>query len=153
MHAAVMAGVTGSDVVIMAAAVADYTPAGGARAAKIEKSGAMSAMSLDLQRTADILADLGRQRGSAMTPVLVGFAAETGPPVERASEKLHRKRVDLIIANDVTAEGAGFDAETNQVTIVSRSGNEPLPLMSKADVAAAILDRVEQLLVAAVAPV
>jgi phosphopantothenoylcysteine decarboxylase/phosphopantothenate--cysteine ligase len=143
MHAAVMAGAVGSDAVIMAAAVADYTPADGVRTGKIEKSGAMT---LELRRTADILGDLGQQRGDAATPVLVGFAAETGPPVERASEKLRRKQVDLIIANDVTAEGAGFDVETNEVTLVSPSGNEPLPLMSKAEVAAAILDRVERLL-------
>lgn len=143
MHAAVMEAATGTDVVIMAAAVADYTPAGGAERQKMEKAGPMT---LALTRTADILADLGQRRGDAQLPVLVGFAAETGPPVKRASEKLRRKHVDLIVANDVTLEGAGFDVDTNQVTLVSASGHDALPMMSKADVAAAILDRVETIL-------
>jgi len=84
-------------------------------------------------------------------PVLVGFAAETGPPEARAAAKLKGKQVDLIVANDVSAADAGFDVETNQVTLVSASGSVALPLMSKADVAAAILDRVEALLGAAAA--
>jgi phosphopantothenoylcysteine decarboxylase/phosphopantothenate--cysteine ligase len=149
MHAAVMAGASHADVVIMAAAVADYTPSGGAHAGKIEKGGALT---LTLERTADILADLGRRRGSASAPVLVGFAAETGPPAARAAEKRTRKQVDFIVANDVSAEGSGFDVDTNQVTIVAASGNEALPMMSKAGVAAAILDRVERLLTGATAP-
>ncbi len=143
MHAAVMEGAPNADVVIMAAAVADYTPAAGPESQKVAKAGPMS---LALARTADILADLGRQRGGGSRPVLVGFAAETGSPVPRAAEKLQRKRVDLIVANDVTQEGAGFDVDTNQVTLVSASGHQVLPMMSKADVASAILDRVEALL-------
>ena len=146
MHAAVMAAAAQADAVIMAAAVADYTPAGGAHGDKIEKGGPLT---LTLERTADILADLGRRRNGAPMPVLVGFAAETGPPAARAAEKRARKQVDLIVANDVSAEGAGFDVETNQVTLVGASGSEALPLMSKAAVAAAILDRVEALLTAA----
>ncbi len=146
MHAAVMAGAAQAAVVIMAAAVADYTPAGGAHGGKIEKGGPLT---LTLERTADILADLGRRRNGAAMPVLVGFAAETGPPVARAAEKRARKQVDLIVANDVSAQGAGFDVETNQVTLVGASGHEALPLMSKPAVAAAILDRVEALLTAA----
>ncbi|MBK9239260.1 MAG: bifunctional phosphopantothenoylcysteine decarboxylase/phosphopantothenate--cysteine ligase CoaBC [Acidobacteria bacterium] len=145
MHAAMMAASREADAVIMSAAVADYTPAGGASSAKIEKGGAVT---LTLERTADILADLGKARGEAAMPVLVGFAAETGPPEARAAAKLKQKHVDLIVANDVTAPGAGFDVETNQVTLVSAAGNVALPLMSKADVAAAILDRVEALLAA-----
>ncbi len=143
MHAAVMAQSREADVVIMAAAVADYTPAGGAREGKIEKAGPMT---IALERTADILADLGQRRGGASMPVLVGFAAETGPPAARAAVKLQEKQVDLIVANDVTAEGAGFDVDTNQVMIVSPSGHTALPLMSKIDVAGEILDRVEGLL-------
>jgi len=144
MHEAVMNGAATADVVIMAAAVADYTPAQGAAHQKMPKAGPMA---LPLTRTADILADLGQRRGDAHLPVLVGFAAETGSPAARASEKLRRKRVDLIVANDVTAEGAGFDVDTNVVTLVSPSGQEELPLMSKARVASAILDRVEALLI------
>jgi len=145
MHAAVMTAAANTDVVIMAAAVADYTPASGAADQKVAKSGPIS---LALTRTADILADLGKSRGDARVPVLVGFAAETSHTVERAAEKLQRKRVDLIVANDITVEGAGFDVDTNQVTLVSASGHQALPMMSKADVASAILDRVETLLTA-----
>ena len=151
MHAAVMAASRDTDVVIMAAAVADYTPASGAADQKVAKSGPMA---LSLVRTPDILADLGAQRGDSHTPVLVGFAAETEQTEARAAEKLRRKRVDLIVANDVTVEGAGFDVDTNQVTLVSDTGStgpiskEVLPMMSKRDVAAAILNRVETLLTA-----
>ena len=145
MHAAVMARADAADAVIMAAAVADYTPSGGAAAGKIAKAGAVT---LQLERTADILADLGARRGDRGTPVLVGFAAETGDPTPRAERKLVTKHVDLIVANDVSAAGSGFDVATNQVTLVSPDGIEPLPLLSKDDVASAVLDRVERLLVA-----
>jgi phosphopantothenoylcysteine decarboxylase / phosphopantothenate---cysteine ligase len=146
MHAAVMAASTKRDVVIMAAAVADYTPVGGAHSAKMEKG---DGLTLALERTADILADLGQRRAvtpGAVTPVLVGFAAETGPAEDRAARKLVQKQVDLVVANDVSAEGAGFDVDTNRVTLVSRESQQALPLMSKTAVAAAILDRVEALL-------
>jgi phosphopantothenoylcysteine decarboxylase/phosphopantothenate--cysteine ligase len=145
MHRAVMAGAANADVVIMAAAVADYTPANGQASHKVPKAGPIH---LSLVRTPDILADLGQLRGDAHLPVLVGFAAETGPPVARAAEKLQQKRVDLIVANDVTVEGAGFDVDTNQVTLVSAASQQELPMMPKSDVAAAILDRVETLLTA-----
>ena len=88
-------------------------------------------------------------RSESRTPahrqILVGFAAETEHLVEKAQGKLHRKQVDLIVANDVTEAGAGFDVDTNKVTLVSATGVQPLPLMPKRDVAAAILDRVERL--------
>ena len=105
-------------------------------------------MTLTLQRTKDILADLGSMRsglGSA-GPVLVGFAAETQDVVARAREKRARKKIDLIVANDVSQPGQGFDADTNAVTIVSDGGDEQVPLQSKARIAGVILDRVEQLL-------
>jgi phosphopantothenoylcysteine decarboxylase/phosphopantothenate--cysteine ligase len=146
MHAAVLAHADGVDAVVMAAAVADYTPAAGAADQKIQKHGPMT---LPLERTPDILAELGARRAKGLTPVLVGFAAETGDPVARAQAKLRSKHVDMIVANDVTAPGAGFEVDTNQVTIITESGAEPLPLMSKSDVAAAVLDRVEQRLAAA----
>lgn len=142
MHAAVMAAVSEADIVVMAAAVADYAPAGGASAAKMEKGGAVT---IALERTPDILRELGEWRGGRSAPVLIGFAAETGDPVVRAQQKLERKRVDLIVANDVTADGAGFDVETNRVTLVSHTDVAALPLMSKNDVARAILDRAEHL--------
>ncbi|MBM3751178.1 MAG: bifunctional phosphopantothenoylcysteine decarboxylase/phosphopantothenate--cysteine ligase CoaBC [Acidimicrobiia bacterium] len=150
MHEAVMRASERADVVVMAAAVADYTPAGGPHGTKIEKGGAVT---LQLERTVDILAALGAARGSAARPVLVGFAAETGDPVARATRKRETKRVDLIVANDVSVEGSGFDVDTNQITLVDAAGVEALPLQSKDAAAAAILDRVERLLASAPAPV
>ena len=145
MHTAVMAAAPAADVVVMAAAVADYAPAAGAATAKIEKGGPLT---ITLERTVDILAALGAERGSASRPVLVGFAAQTGDPVPGARRKLQTKGVDLIVANDVSAPGAGFDVDTNEVTLVSREATEHLPLMPKARVAAALLDRIEHLLLA-----
>ena len=145
MHEAVMRVASNADVVIMAAAVADYTPASPADQ-KVQK--ADGPLTLTLQRTKDILADLGSMRsglGSA-GPVLVGFAAETQDVVARAREKRARKKVDLIVANDVSQPDQGFDSETNAVTIVGEGGEEQVPLQSKARVAGVILDRVEQLL-------
>jgi phosphopantothenoylcysteine decarboxylase/phosphopantothenate--cysteine ligase len=143
MHAAVMARAGEADAIIMSAAVADYTPAGGPAGDKIEKGGDLR---VDLVRTADILADLGRWRGDRERPVLVGFAAQTGDVEAAARRKLVAKGVDLIVANDVLAPGAGFEVDTNQVTLVSHDGSEPLPRMSKHEVASIIVDRVEQAL-------
>lgn len=143
MHAAVMAASAHADVVIMAAAVADFSPVGGTRSGKVQKE---AALTLELERTPDILGDLGASRGHRHHPVLIGFAAQTGNPVPAARAKFDRKRVDLIVANDVSAPGAGFDVDTNQVTFVTADSAEALPLMSKTAVAAAILDRVEQFL-------
>jgi len=146
MHAAVIARADDVDAIVMAAAVADYAPSAGASATKIEKGGALT---LALERTPDILAELGARRGDRGRPWIAGFAAQTGDPVPAARAKLAAKRVDLIVANDVTEPGAGFDVETNRVTLVSDGRADPLPLMSKAGVASAILDRVEQALAAA----
>jgi phosphopantothenoylcysteine decarboxylase/phosphopantothenate--cysteine ligase len=143
MHEAVTSRASRADAVVMAAAVADYTLTGGASSGKIEKGGALT---LTLERTADILAELGARRGDASRPVLIGFAAQAGDPVPAARRKLASKRVDLIVANDVLAPGAGFDVDTNQVTFVGPDDDEPLPLMSKAEVAGRLLDRLERLL-------
>ena len=145
MHEAVMRVASNADVVIMAAAVADYTPATPADQKVTKTDGPMT---LTLQRTKDILADLGSMRSGLGTagPVLVGFAAETQDVVARAREKRARKKIDLIVANDVSQPGQGFDADTNAVTIVSEGGDEQVPLQSKARIAGVILDRVEQLL-------
>lgn len=129
------------DAVVMAAAVADYTPAEGARSAKIRKSD--GELALRLRRTPDVLAELGARRGDADRPVLVGFAAETGDAVEGARAKLVRKRVDLVVANDVTEPGAGFAADTNVATLVSAAGAEPISRRSKRDLARVILDWVD----------
>jgi phosphopantothenoylcysteine decarboxylase/phosphopantothenate--cysteine ligase len=140
MHAEVIARAATADVVIMAAAVADYSVTGGASNSKIEKGGPLT---LTLERTPDILAELGSRRQGRSAPLLVGFAAQTGDPVPAAQRKLAAKHVDVIVANDVTEPGAGFEVETNIVSIVTPAGVERLPLMSKRDVAAALLDRVE----------
>jgi phosphopantothenoylcysteine decarboxylase/phosphopantothenate--cysteine ligase len=144
MHEAVMRNAADADVVIMAAAVADYTLAPAPD--KITKSDA--AMTLTLQRTRDILADLGSMRAGleSRRPVLVGFAAETGDVVARAREKRLRKKVDLIVANDVSQGDRGFDVGTNAVTIIGADGEQDVPLQSKHGIAAIILDRVERLL-------
>ena len=144
MHAAVMRAAEHADVVIMAAAVADYAPVNPA-SDKIAKS--HEPLTLTLQRTPDILADLGQASARRATPVvLVGFAAETSDLLAKARDKRARKNVDLIVANDITAPGAGFDVETNAVTIVGADREETLPVQSKTRVAEAILDRIEQLL-------
>jgi phosphopantothenoylcysteine decarboxylase/phosphopantothenate--cysteine ligase len=146
MHAAVMERVGSGDAVIMAAAVADYTPAEPS-AEKVKKADGPATITLN--RTKDILGELGglpsRKQGR---PVLVGFAAETRNVVEYAKNKLRQKRADLIVANDVSREDSGFDTDTNAVTLVTGGGAEELPLQPKSAVAAQILDRVERLLAA-----
>ena len=142
MHAAVMQASVDVDVVIMAAAVADYTPSDRA-ATKVAKSD--GPLTLTLTRTRDILADLGTRRGGSPRPVLVGFAAETDDVVNKARDKRSRKQVDLVVANDVSQSDRGFDVETNAVTIVGPDGDETLPLQHKDRIAAAIIDRVEPL--------
>jgi phosphopantothenoylcysteine decarboxylase/phosphopantothenate--cysteine ligase len=144
MRDAVLKAAEHADVVIMAAAVADYTPVDPA-AEKISKTDAP--LTLTLARTPDILADLGRLSARRATPlILVGFAAETGDLLRKAREKRLRKQADLMVANDVTTPGAGFEVDTNAVTIIGPDQEHTLPLQSKARVAEAILDRVEQLL-------
>jgi phosphopantothenoylcysteine decarboxylase/phosphopantothenate--cysteine ligase len=143
MHGAVMQALPGQDVVVMAAAVADYTPDAPA-AQKITKGD--GPLTLTLTRTRDILADLGAARDGARQPVLVGFAAETADAVARGRRKLDAKRVDLVVANDVTQAGAGFEHDTNAVTIITRDRDIAVPLQAKATVADRILDQVVPLL-------
>jgi phosphopantothenoylcysteine decarboxylase/phosphopantothenate--cysteine ligase len=144
MHEAVMARAADMQVVVMAAAVADYTPAERA-GQKVPKDG--ETLTLILKKTPDILGDLGQRRlASGAGPLLVGFAAETENVVARAAAKRERKHADLIVANDVSRPDSGFDVDVNEVTIVGADGVDALPLQSKARVAAHILDRVEKLL-------
>jgi len=127
-----------ADVLIMAAAVADYRAASVAPH-KIKKG---SALRVDLEPTVDILASI-----KDLPLIKVGFAAETQGLLESARDKLQRKRLDLIVGNDVSAEGSAFGSDTNQVVLIGRDGAaEELPLLSKREVAARILDRVETLL-------
>lgn len=144
MHAAVMTRIADQEVAIMAAAVADYTPVETA-AQKVKKR--EGSLTITLQRTRDILGDVGQLPSRAQgRPVLVGFAAETENVVASAQAKLRKKNVDLVVANDVSRTDAGFAVETNAVTLVSADGTADLPLQSKSAVAARILDRVEHLL-------
>jgi phosphopantothenoylcysteine decarboxylase/phosphopantothenate--cysteine ligase len=145
MRDAVLGRVDGQDVVIMAAAVADFTSAGGPVRHKLERD---HPLALELEPTPDILAELGRNRRGTPRPVLVGFAAQAGPPADAAARKRAAKAVDLIVANDISAPGSGFDVMTNQVIIVSADGAEPLPLLTKVEVAGLVLDRIERLLAA-----
>ena len=139
-----------ADVVIMAAAVADYAPAA-AMPQKIHKDA--DTLTLSLVRTPDILAELGRQRTGADRPLLVGFAAETADLVASARRKLRAKGVDLVVANDVSRNDAGFEVDTNEVTLVSDQGEETLPLQSKSAIAALVVQRIETLLTHARPPV
>jgi phosphopantothenoylcysteine decarboxylase/phosphopantothenate--cysteine ligase len=143
MHAAVLQALPGQDIVVMAAAVADYTPERPA-SQKITKSD--GPLTLTLTRTRDILADLGAARNGSARPVLVGFAAETADAVARGRRKLEAKRVDVVVANDVTQAGAGFEHDTNAVTIITRDRDVAVPLQAKATVADRILDQVVPLL-------
>ena len=143
-------GTAGFDALVMAAAVADFRPARAADT-KLTRGGPLV---LELEPTPDVLAEMARiahgldsegnatRRPLAPRPVLVGFAAETGS-LDRAADKLRRKRVDLLVANDVSEEGSGFGTDTNRVKILSATGeSEELPLVTKREVADRLLDRV-----------
>jgi phosphopantothenoylcysteine decarboxylase/phosphopantothenate--cysteine ligase len=140
MRGAVRERAAEADIVIMAAAVADYRPSA-ASASKLKRS--EGRLTLELEATPDILAELGREPSSR---ILIGFAAETGDIAVNARTKLSRKGADMIVANDVTQEGAGFDTDTNIVTLFLRDGRDvALPKMTKLDVANRILDQVLQI--------
>lgn len=145
MADAVMLRLEASDALIMAAAVADYHPVQAVQQ-KIKKED-QADLTLPLARTPDILTEVARWREDRPLPVVVGFAAETQNLLANAQEKLRRKRLDMIVANDVTAEGSGFGTDTNQVTLIGMNGlTETLPLLSKYEVAHRILDHVRELL-------
>ena len=138
-------GSAGFDALVMAAAVSDFRPADTADAKLARADG----LALRLESTPDLLAGVARavaDRADRPRPVLVGFAAETGS-LDRAAEKLGRKGVDLLVANDVSEPGSGFGTDTNRVTILARDGSvDELPLQSKRGVADALFDRVVRLL-------
>ena len=130
-----------ADVVIQAAAPADFRPVKMADR-KIKKTGA--GMTLELENTTDIAAELGRRKHPGQ--VLVAFAAETNDVLENARGKLKRKNADLVVANDVSRQDAGFGVDTNAVTLITADDARELPLMSKREVAHGILDRVRELM-------
>ena len=138
--AAVLARADWADVVIQAAAPADFTPETRAEG-KIKKTG--EGMTLRLKNTTDIAAELGRRKRPGQ--VLVAFAAETDDLLENARGKLERKNADMVVANDVSRADAGFGVDTNAVTLITRAGETALPLMRKREVADGILDAVARL--------
>lgn len=141
MHEAVMAEFSATDIVIKAAAVADYRPENTAPQ-KIKK--ASDTLTINLTKNPDILAELGRQK---TTQILVGFAAETQDLAKYALEKLQKKNLDMLVANDVTVAGAGFDADTNIVKLFFPDGNiEELPQMSKTELGGVLMERIAKLL-------
>jgi len=140
MYEAVLERFPTQDVVIAAAAVADFAPA---RVAPEKIKKATSSGMIELKETPDILKTLGERK---QRQILVGFAAETENLVESAQAKLRAKRLDLVVANDVTQDGAGFETDTNIVTLVSPEETAALPQMSKHEVAHRILDRVAKIL-------
>ena len=138
MQEAVMSRADQADVVIMAAAVADFRPKAPPDR-KIKKDDGVP--EIVLEPTHDFLVDLGRRK--RLGQVLVGFAAETDDVLANAAEKLRRKGLDLIVANDVSAPGVGFEHDTNAVTILDSDGGQTeVPLSGKREVAGAVLDAV-----------
>lgn len=143
MYEAVMEHFKKAEAVIMAAAVADYTPVSPAKQ-KIKKQSKQDTLELSLAATQDILSSLGEKKKGT---TLVGFALETENGLANAKEKLKKKNLDLIVMNSFSEEGAGFGSDTNVVTIIDKKGkSEKLPKLPKFDVANEILDRVKKLL-------
>jgi phosphopantothenoylcysteine decarboxylase/phosphopantothenate--cysteine ligase len=140
-----------ADVVVMTAAVADYRPETEAKQ-KIKRNQLGNKASIELVQNPDLLAELGKKRGSKRTPLLVGFAAETEDVIGNAEKKLVSKSCDLVVANDVSEPGSGFAVDTNRVTLVDTSGAIEVPAGTKAEVAHRILDHVVAMRLAAVAP-
>jgi phosphopantothenoylcysteine decarboxylase/phosphopantothenate--cysteine ligase len=135
MKEAVLKGINGAHALIMAAAVGDFTPAtksGG----KLEKS---EVSAIKLRKAPDILSEVGKKKSKTL---IVGFAAEAGKNLKRAKDKLKTKGADIIVFNDITAEGSGFGADSNLVVIIDKKGSKQYPLLPKDEVAGLILDRV-----------
>jgi phosphopantothenoylcysteine decarboxylase/phosphopantothenate--cysteine ligase len=146
MLAAVLTATREADILVMAAAVADFRPKT-VIDQKIKKKTDTEGLTLEMIRNPDILAEVAKQKSAGDGPhITVGFAAETEDLLANAKEKLNRKRLDLIAANDVSATDAGFTVDTNRVTLLAADGTvEELPLMRKIEVAEAIFDMVVRL--------
>lgn len=136
MAEAVKAAAFEQDIIIKAAAVADYRPAVAADEKMKKKDGELS---IALERTEDILAWLGNHRQEGQ--ILCGFSMETEHLLENSLAKLKKKKIDMIVANNLRQEGAGFGADTNVVTLLTKEGAEELPMLSKEEVADRLLDR------------
>lgn len=141
LYDAMMARCGEADIVIQSAAPADFTPVKQAKQ-KIKKQNG-SELTLTFAQTPDVAAAVGEKKRPGQ--ILVGFAAETNDVLENAEGKLRRKNLDMIVANDVTAPGAGFDVDTNVVTFVTREKTEQMPMLLKSQVAGELLDCVMKL--------
>ncbi|WP_026517817.1 bifunctional phosphopantothenoylcysteine decarboxylase/phosphopantothenate--cysteine ligase CoaBC [Butyrivibrio sp. MC2021] len=130
------------DIIIKAAAVADYRPAKVA-GDKIKKSSSDDDLTLELERTDDILAYLGQHKKKGQ--ILCGFSMETRDLLENSRKKLEKKNLDMIAANSLTMEGAGFGVSTNVLTLITKDGEDALPLMSKAEAADRLLDKIMEI--------
>ncbi len=140
MYDAVDARFDGQDIVVMAAAVADYRPAQEA-AEKIKKTEAASV--LELERTDDILGSMSARKNGQL---LCGFSMETENLLENSRAKLRKKNLDMIVANNLRTQGAGFGTDTNVITLITPDGAQELPLMSKDEVARAVFDKILQIM-------
>lgn len=136
MAQAVKAAASEQDIIIKAAAVADYRPRVTADE-KLKKQD--DDLSVELERTEDILAWLGAHRREGQ--ILCGFSMETEHLLENSRAKLEKKKIDMMVANNLRQEGAGFGTDTNVVTLLTKEGTEELPLLSKEEVADRLLDR------------
>ncbi len=139
MRRKVLSRVDDADVLIMAAAVGDFTPSYRTER-KIKKK---DRLALELIPAPDILREAGKMKGGCL---LIGFAAETDDIIENAREKLVEKDLDLIVANDISAEGSGFGTDTNRVVIIDRDSVDELPLLTKEEIAYILLDKVVEAL-------
>lgn len=137
LFAAVKAHAMDADALVMAAAVADYRPASVAEDKVKKKDGELS---LELERTDDILAWVGAHKPQGL--FVCGFSMETRDLIENSTAKLHKKNLDMIVANNLKTPGAGFGVDTNVVTLITATGAEPLPLQSKDEVAEVIAGRI-----------
>lgn len=140
MYRACVREFAAADGAVMCAAVADYTPE---EVSPVKLKKGEGEMTIRLKRTRDIAAELGADKGSRL---LVGFALETDHEAENAESKLCRKNFDFIVLNSLRDAGAGFGGDTNKVTLIDRAGREELPLLSKAETAERIVDKIESIL-------
>lgn len=140
MYRACMREFAAADGAVMCAAVADYTPE---EVSPVKLKKGEGEMTIRLKRTRDIAAELGADKGNRL---LVGFALETDHEAENAESKLCRKNFDFIVLNSLRDAGAGFGGDTNKVTLIDRAGREELPLLSKAETAERIVDKIESIL-------
>ena len=140
MYQACVREFAAADGAVMCAAVADYTPE---EVSPVKLKKGEGEMTIRLKRTRDIAAELGADKGNRL---LVGFALETDHEAENAESKLCRKNFDFIVLNSLRDAGAGFGGDTNKVTLIDRAGREELPLLSKAETAERIVDKIESIL-------